>query len=157
MIQFLRRADSEPSPADLTLIRASGKGTRVISIGPRTLDEDLSPSGPTMAMDLRGTGEYALRVKEAAIARLAKASGQLAAYSKTVAVLDLQRHFSSDEDFLDEIFLGSLQGDWSSRANDGIVAAWGSFPNVHTIVVFVNLQVRKVLSKPQTRADSWLG
>ena len=72
-------------------------------------------------------------------------------------MIDFQRHFSSDEDFLDEIFLGSYQGDWNSRANDGIVAAWGEFPNVQTVVVFVNLQARKILPKPGTSADSWLG
>jgi hypothetical protein len=143
--------------AQLTFIQAPGQGTHVISIGPRTLDENPTLLGPMPAMDLRGTGEYALQLKAAAVSRLAKASRQLAGYSKTVAVLDLERHFSSDEDFLDEIFLGSLQGDWSNRAPDGIVSEWRAFPNVQTIVVFANLQVRKVLPKPQTRADSWLG
>jgi hypothetical protein len=108
-----------------------------------------------MAMDLRWTSEFALQLRAAAIARLSKASGRLAGYPKTVAVIDLQRHFSGDEDFLAEIFLGSLQGDWSSRANDGVVGAWENFPNIQTIVVFANTQVRKILSKPGTSADSW--
>ena len=143
--------------AEFTFIRIPGQGTRVISIGPRTLDESTPLGGPIRATDLSGTGEYAMRMKAAAISRLRKASEQLAGHSKTMAVLDLQRHFSSDEDFLDEIFLGSLQGDWASRASDGIVAAWENFPSVQNIVVFVNLGVRRVFSKPGTQADSWLG
>lgn len=131
--------------ADFSLIPNRGKGTRVLSIGMR---------GP---VDLRGCGPFGMQVRAAALSQLSKASLQLAGYAKRIAFLDMQRHFGTDKDFLDEVFLGTQRADFASRFPDGVMSNWASsFQNVECIVVFGGLSPQRIYPKQGYTPESWL-
>jgi hypothetical protein len=131
--------------ADLSLIPNPGKGTRVLSIGMRC------------PVDLRGCGPFGKQVRAAALSQLSKASLQLAGYAKRIAFLDMQRHFGTDKDFLDEVFLGTQRADFASRFPDGVVSNWASsFQNVDCIVVFAGLSPQRIYPRQGYTPESWL-